>query len=133
MTKVPTEEAVGTSFTAGTSSSPNSPGASSPAKASTTPKKRKNGLPQIPEDLQYDESRVLPVDDEHIDILIENAGLEEPLLNGWSIYDHQKEGVLRALRMRRLILVSFVMHQRLSLILAIAQEPFMSEPCYLMY
>lgn len=69
-------------------------------------KGKQNGsdLPQIPPDIQYAESRCLPVDDGKIDSLIESAQLDKPLLNGWTLYDHQKEGVLRALRMRRLIL-----------------------------
>lgn len=66
--------------------------------------KKKSALPPIPPELQYEEARVLPINDDDIDTLIENAELDEPLLNGWSLYDHQKEGVLRALRMRRLIL-----------------------------
>lgn len=66
--------------------------------------KKKSALPPLPPDLQYEESRVLPVDDGHIDTLIENAQLDQPLLNDMNLFDHQKEGVLRALRMRRLIL-----------------------------
>jgi hypothetical protein len=61
-------------------------------------------LPPIPTDIQYDSSRCQPIDDETTDSLIENAELDQPLLNGWSLYEHQKEGVLRAIRMRRLIL-----------------------------
>eukprot|EP00804_Cyclotella_cryptica_P003233 CCRYP_010485-RC/>CCRYP_010485-RC protein AED:0.11 eAED:0.11 QI:337/0.85/0.75/1/0.85/0.75/8/1228/966 len=67
-------------------------------------KRESPDLPQIPPDIQYAEARCLPVDDGKINSLIVNAELDEPLLNGWSLYDHQKEGVLRALRMRRLIL-----------------------------
>jgi hypothetical protein len=67
-------------------------------------KQKQSGLPPIPTDLQYDESRCLPIEDEHSNSLIENAELDQPLMNGWSLYDHQKEGVVRALRMRRLIL-----------------------------
>lgn len=72
------------------------------AKAAPTPKK--TALPPLPPDLQYDESRVLPIDDDHTDTLIMNAEMDEPLLNGWTLFDHQKEGVRRALKMRRLIL-----------------------------
>ncbi|KAL3797927.1 hypothetical protein ACHAWO_001408 [Cyclotella atomus] len=67
-------------------------------------KHKESELPKIPSDLQYDKSRCLPVEDEFSDSLIENAELDLPLLNGWSLYDHQKEGILRALQMRRLIL-----------------------------
>ncbi|KAL3808535.1 hypothetical protein ACHAXA_002702 [Cyclostephanos tholiformis] len=72
------------------------------AKSPTT--KKKSGLPPIPPELRYDESRVLPIDDDYIDALIENAALDETLLNGWSLFGHQREGVMRGLRMRRLIL-----------------------------
>ena len=65
---------------------------------------KEDGLPNIPADIQYERLRCRPIEDEYSDILIENAELDQPLLNGWSLYDHQKEGVLRALRMRRLIL-----------------------------
>ena len=63
-----------------------------------------SGLPTLPPDLRYESSRCLPVQDEYSGTLIENAELDKPLLNGWSLFDHQKEGVSRALRMRRLIL-----------------------------
>jgi hypothetical protein len=65
---------------------------------------KKSALPPIPPELRYDESRVLPIDDDYIDSLIENAELDETLLNGWSLFDHQKEGVRRGLKMRRLVL-----------------------------
>lgn len=74
-------------------------GTKAPAKEPT-----ETELPQLPPDLHYDESRCLPVDDEHTDTLIENAKLDKPLLNGWTLYGHQQEGVLRSLRMRRLVL-----------------------------
>ncbi|KAL7544859.1 hypothetical protein ACHAWF_008221 [Thalassiosira exigua] len=66
--------------------------------------KKKSALPPIPSELQYDEEKVLPVDDDDLGSLIENACLDQPLLNDWELFDHQKEGVLRALKMRRLIL-----------------------------
>jgi hypothetical protein len=66
--------------------------------------RRKSGLPPIPLELRYDESRVLPIDDDNVDRLVDNATLDDTLLNGWSLFDHQREGVLRGLRMRRLIL-----------------------------
>ena len=73
-----------------------------PSAATGTPKK--SGLPVLPPDLHYEESRVLPIYDEDLDTLISNANLEERLLNGWELYAHQKEGLIRALKMRRLIL-----------------------------
>ncbi|EJK57472.1 hypothetical protein THAOC_22476, partial [Thalassiosira oceanica] len=36
--------------------------------------------------------------------LLDNAGLDDRLLNGWDLYEHQREGVRRALQMRRLVL-----------------------------
>jgi len=65
---------------------------------------KKSALPPLPPDIQYDELRVLPIDDGHTDTLINNAELDNTLLNGWTLFDHQKEGIIRALRMRRLIL-----------------------------
>ncbi|KAL7435527.1 hypothetical protein ACHAXM_005401 [Skeletonema potamos] len=65
---------------------------------------KKSSLPPLFPELQYDHSRILPINDDDTDSLIENAELEKQLLNGWTLYDHQKEGVLRALRMRRLVL-----------------------------
>ena len=67
--------------------------------ATGTPKK--SGLPVLPPDLHYEESRVLPIYDEDLDTLISNANLEEQLLNGWELFAHQKEGLIRALKMRR--------------------------------
>jgi hypothetical protein len=65
---------------------------------------KKSALPPLPPDIQYDEVRVLPIDDGHTDTLINNAEFDTTLLNGWTLFDHQKEGIIRALRMRRLIL-----------------------------
>ena len=65
---------------------------------------KKTALPPLYSEIQYDPSRILPINDDDTDTLIENAELDKLLLNGWTLYDHQKEGVLRALRMRRLIL-----------------------------
>lgn len=76
----------------------------SPIKKAAARTPKKSGLPPIPPDLHYEESRVLPIYDDDLDDLIENAELDEPLLNGWTLFDHQKEGVTKALKMRRLIL-----------------------------
>lgn len=59
---------------------------------------------KLADELQYEESRCGPIKDGHLEVLIENAELDKPLKNGWKLFDHQKEGVLRALKMRRLIL-----------------------------
>mmetsp|Transcript_19710 Transcript_19710/g.41386 ORF Transcript_19710/g.41386 Transcript_19710/m.41386 type:complete len:835 (-) Transcript_19710:1294-3798(-) len=59
---------------------------------------------KLADELQYEESRCMPINDGHLEVLIENAELDKPLKNGWKLFDHQKEGVLRALKMRRLIL-----------------------------
>ena len=76
----------------------------SPIKKAVARTPKKSGLPPIPQDLHYEESRVLPIYDDDLDDLIENAELDEPLLNGWTLFNHQKEGVTRGLKMRRLIL-----------------------------
>ena len=74
-----------------------------PNKAKTK-ERRKSGLPTLPPDLHYEESRVLPIYDDDYETLLENANLDEELLNGWTLYEHQKEGVRRGLNMRRLVL-----------------------------
>jgi len=60
--------------------------------------------PCLPVELQYDEKRVGPIEDEFRETLVENADLSSKLKNGWTILPHQKGGVLKGLLMRRLIL-----------------------------
>jgi SNF2 family DNA or RNA helicase len=45
-----------------------------------------------------------PIQDEYRTVLIKNASLSDPLLNGWTLYSHQKRAILVSLLMRRHIL-----------------------------
>ena len=45
-----------------------------------------------------------PINDEYRARLVKNANLSAPLLNGWTLFSHQKKAILRALLMRRFIL-----------------------------
>lgn len=60
-----------------------------------------NGLP-IP--LLYDSARIRPPNDEYRQLLIKNANLSAPLLNGWTLFGHQKKAILKSVVMRRFIL-----------------------------
>ena len=77
---------------------------------SSTPSKKKT-LPPIPPELQYEEARALPIDDDKTDRLIENAELDSRLLNGISLQHHQKEAITTALRMRRLVFIGEQLYQ----------------------
>jgi hypothetical protein len=58
----------------------------------------------LPKALQFDPGQVKPVNDEHRALLVKNAHLASPLLNGWTLFSHQKKAILRGLLMRRMIL-----------------------------
>jgi SNF2-related domain len=59
----------------------------------------------LPASLQFDPAVVdKPVEDEYLSLLIQHASLSSPLLNGWTLFSHQKLAILRGLRMRRTIL-----------------------------
>jgi hypothetical protein len=58
----------------------------------------------LPKALQFDAGQVKPVNDEHRALLVKNAHLSSPLLNGWTLFSHQKKAILRGLLMRRMIL-----------------------------
>jgi len=58
----------------------------------------------LPPPLQFDPATVQRVEDSHRRLLIKNAELDVPLLNGWTLYNHQKQAILRSLSMRRQIL-----------------------------
>jgi hypothetical protein len=60
-----------------------------------------NGLPPP---LNYAPQRVQPANDEYRSLLVKNANLSAPLLNGWTLFPHQKKAILRSLLMRRFIL-----------------------------
>lgn len=61
-------------------------------------------LPKLPSNMSYDPSRLLPIKDQHSKSLIKNARISDKLNNGWTLLVHQKEGVLKALRLRRMVL-----------------------------
>jgi hypothetical protein len=54
--------------------------------------------------LNYSPERVQPLNDEYRQRLVKNANLSAPLLNGWTLFPHQKKAILRSLLMRRFIL-----------------------------
>ena len=61
-------------------------------------------LPSLPPDLLYPAQRVATVQDKYRLELIKNASISETLLNGWNLHPHQKSGVLRGIKMRKLVL-----------------------------
>lgn len=62
---------------------------------------KSDGLPAC---LNYSPERVQPLNDEYRQRLVKNANLSAPLLNGWTLFPHQKKAILRSLLMRRFIL-----------------------------
>ncbi len=83
---------------------PTQPEISAPPKPKQEVQNNASKTMKLADELQYEETRCMPIDDDHLEDLIENAELDKPLKNGWKLFDHQKEGILRALKMRRLIL-----------------------------
>jgi len=81
------------------------PGKQEPGSTSTSShgsqSMQNNGLPAS---LNYSPERVQPVNDEYRPLLVKNANLSAPLLNGWTLFSHQKKAILRSLLMRRFIL-----------------------------
>ncbi len=61
-------------------------------------------LPTLPDDLAYAYNRIAPVNDEFKKELIKNANLSGEFKNGWKLLPHQKQGILRAILMRRIVL-----------------------------
>ena len=58
----------------------------------------------LPPPLQFDPESVKPVQDSHRADLVLNANLSATLLNGWTLFPHQKRAILSGLKMRRMIL-----------------------------
>lgn len=58
----------------------------------------------LPTQLQFTKKDVAPVRDEYQRDLVKHAAIHESLLNGWTLYGHQKRAILKALAMRRCIL-----------------------------
>ena len=59
------------------------------------------GLPSV---LRFQSKDVAPVRDQNQKDLVKNADINSPLLNGWTLFNHQKRAILKALAMRRCIL-----------------------------
>lgn len=83
-----------------TASMPEQPG-SRPSSSHGLPPQQNNGLPPP---LNYAPERAQPLNDEYRPLLVKNANLSAPLLNGWTLFSHQKKAILRSLIMRRFIL-----------------------------
>ncbi|KAL3940435.1 MAG: hypothetical protein SGARI_000966 [Bacillariaceae sp.] len=58
----------------------------------------------LPRELAYSADQVKPPQDEYRMTLIKNADVQAELLNGWTLFKHQKKAIIRALTMRRMIL-----------------------------
>jgi hypothetical protein len=89
-----------TAWTTGAAMS-GSPGSATSNSANITQDPRQASLPQV---LQFDSEKVKAVADGHRAQLVKHANLSSPLLNGWTLYSHQKKAILRGLLMRRMIL-----------------------------
>lgn len=64
----------------------------------------KSAIDSLPSALKYDMSRVRPVTDGYRKDLLKHADLDAPLLNGWTLFPHQKKAVSCGILMRRIIL-----------------------------
>jgi superfamily II DNA or RNA helicase len=62
------------------------------------------GEAHLPPELVYDPNSIKPIKDEYRNQLTTNARLEQPLLNGWTLYRHQKRAILKGLMKRRVVL-----------------------------
>lgn len=58
----------------------------------------------LPRALQYGPERAEAANDEYRPLLVKNANLSVPMLNGWTLFSHQKKAILQALLMRHFIL-----------------------------
>lgn len=58
----------------------------------------------LPKELQYSPDRMKPIKDEYRQKLVNNANLSKPLLNGCTLYSHQKRAILQGLMKRRMVL-----------------------------
>ena len=72
---------------------------------SQQPRPELDGEALLPPELVYDPNILLqPIKDDYRSLLTLNARLNEPLLNGWTLFGHQKRAILKGLMKRRLIL-----------------------------
>ena len=79
------------------------------ATVNSTVKNRKPTIEQpgeatLPQEISYSPDDVQPVQDEYQKQLVRNANISAPLLNGWTLYSHQKKAILQGIRKRRMIL-----------------------------
>jgi hypothetical protein len=59
----------------------------------------------LPLPLQFDPAEILPVTNDGLQKdLVRHADVSGTLLNGWTLFSHQKRAILKGLRMRRMIL-----------------------------
>ena len=61
-------------------------------------------IARLPVELRFSPEVVKPADDTYKKDLIKHSNLSKPLANGWTLFDHQKKAILKALLMRRFIL-----------------------------
>jgi SNF2 family DNA or RNA helicase len=62
------------------------------------------GEAMLPEELSFSPDDVKPIEDGNRKDLVRHANLQKPLLNGWTLYPHQKKSILQCLVKRRMIL-----------------------------
>lgn len=80
---------------------------STQVQSSQTNKKATIELPgeaPLPREISYSSDDVKAVNDEYRKDLVINANLTKPLLNGWTLYPHQKRAILQGIVKRRMIL-----------------------------
>jgi SNF2 family DNA or RNA helicase len=58
----------------------------------------------LPKEISYSPRDIKPINDGYRRDLLANANVKEPLLNGWTLYPHQKQAILQALVRRRMVL-----------------------------
>ena len=62
------------------------------------------GEESLPKEIQYTKDHIRPIKDQYRQLLVNNAKLTQPLLNGWKLFSHQKRAILQGLMKRRMIL-----------------------------
>ena len=61
-------------------------------------------ISKLPRELQFTVESIQPIKDDYKTMLVRHANISKPLANGWTLFDHQKKAILKALAMRRFIL-----------------------------
>lgn len=61
-------------------------------------------ISKLPRELQFSLDSIKPIKDDYKTMLVRHANISKPLANGWTLFDHQKKAILKALAMRRFIL-----------------------------